>query len=111
MPTSLNCGTQGAPHRFNLNITQNGECNSSDSAERHSARCIDSAAKNKTLFEHSLEDHFRRVRSLLGRINLRSPSRIEAHVSIARPLIAITTSHSLLKERTFFLERLQQALG
>jgi hypothetical protein len=27
------------------------------------------------------------------------------------PLIGLTTSHSLLKERTFFLEKLQQALG
>ena len=38
----------------------------------------------------------------LGGIKLKLPSRIEANVSNARPLIGITTSHSLLRERTLF---------
>jgi hypothetical protein len=33
------------------------------------------------------------------------------NVSKARPFTSITTSHTLLKERTFFLERLQHSLG
>jgi hypothetical protein len=39
------------------------------------------------------------------------PGRIEASVSKGRPFVAMTTSHTLLKERMFFLEKLEHALG
>jgi hypothetical protein len=44
-------------------------------------------------------------------MKLKLPGKIEASVANVRPFSGIKTSHTLLKERTFFLERLQQALG
>jgi hypothetical protein len=52
-----------------------------------------------------------RIRSFLGRKKLKLSGRSEANISKARPFTGITTSHTLLKERTFFLERLQHSLG
>jgi hypothetical protein len=95
----MNLGTQGASHQSCLNITKYAACNSSRLSKGRGA----------TATKH--ENYLLRVRSVLGRMKLKLPSRIETHVSNARPLIGIATSHSFLKERTFFLERLQQSLG
>ena len=95
----MNLGTQGASHRSSLNITKYAACNSNRFSKGRAA----SATKH--------ENYLLRVRSVLAGMKLKLPSRIETHVSNARPLIGIATSHSLLKERTFFLERLQRSLG
>jgi hypothetical protein len=44
-------------------------------------------------------------------MKLKLPRRIEASVSNIRPFIGIKTSHTLLKERTFFLESYDILLG
>jgi cellulose synthase/poly-beta-1,6-N-acetylglucosamine synthase-like glycosyltransferase len=98
-------------HRFSLNITKYAASNSSESPERHATRGSDFAANDESLFERSLENHLLCVRSILGRMKRKLPSRIEANVSKPWPLIGLTTSRCLLKERTFFLEKLQHALG
>src|SRR5271157_946199 len=103
-------GTGVALHRFSLNITKYAASNSSESPERHATRGSDFAANDESLFERSLENHLLRVRSIF-RMKRKLPSRIEANVSKPRPLIGLTTSRCLLKERTFFLEKLQHALG
>ena len=94
-----------------LNITKYAASHSSESPERHATRGSDFAANDESLFERSLENHLLRVRSILGRMKRKLPSRIEANVSKPWPLIGLTTSRCLLKERTFFLEKLQHALG
>jgi hypothetical protein len=80
----------------------------SQSAKRLATRSSDFLVKDKSLSEHLL---LLRIGSFLERTKLKLSGRSEANVSRARPLTSITTSHTLLKERTFFLERLQQALG
>jgi len=104
-------GTGVALHRLSLNITKYAASNSSESPERHATRCPDFAANEERLFERSFENHLLRVRSILGRMKRKLPSRIEPNVSKPWPLIGLTTSRCLLKERTFFLEKLQHALG
>ena len=106
-----NSGTGGASHHFRVNIIKYAALNSRQSEERHAAKCLDFAAKDEGSFERSCEKLLLRVGSLLGRMKLKFSSRIEANVPMARPLIGIATSHTLLMERTFFLERLQQALA
>src|SRR5271157_5377461 len=61
-------------------------------------------SNEESLFERSFENHLLRVRSILGRMKRKLPSRIEPNVSKPWPLIGLTTSRCLLKERTFFLE-------
>jgi hypothetical protein len=109
--SALNFGTGVASHGFRVNIIKYAALNSRQSAERHAARCLDFVAKDEGSFERSREKLLLRVGSLLGRMKLEFSSRIEANVPKARPLIGIATSHTLLMERTFFLERLQQALA
>ena len=104
-------GTGVAAHHFSLNITKYAASNSNESPERHATRGSDFAANDESLFERSLENHLLRVRSILGRMKRKLPSRIEANVSKPWPLIGLTTSRCLLKERTVFLEKLQHALG
>jgi hypothetical protein len=93
---------------FGVNITKYAALNLSQFAEHHATRSSDFVAKDESLFDQSL---LFRVRSILSQMKLNLPGRIEAKVSKFRPLVGITTSRTLLKERTFFLERLQKALG
>jgi hypothetical protein len=94
-----------------VNIIKYAALESSQSAERHVTRYLDFAARGEGSFDRSREKLLLRVGSLLGRMKLNLPSKIEPNVPKARPLIGIATSHTLLMERTFFLERLQQALA
>ena len=96
---------------FRVNIVKYAALDLSQSAERHGAKCLDFATKDEGSFERSREKLLFRVGSLLGRMKFKLPSKIEPNVPKARPLIGIATSHTLLMERTFFLERLQQALA
>jgi hypothetical protein len=107
----LNSGTGDASLRFQSGIIKYAALDLSQSAERHGAKCLDFATKDEGSFERSREKLLLRVGSLLGRMKLKLPSKIEPNVPKARPLIGIATSHTLLMERTFFLERLQQALA
>lgn len=77
----------------------------------HVAKCLDFAVKDESSFDRSREKLLLCVGSLLGRMKLKLPGKIETNVPKARPLIGIATRHALLMERTFFLERLQQALA
>jgi hypothetical protein len=92
---------------FSVNITKYAAFNLSQSAERLVAGSSGFAAKDESLSEHLF---FIRIRSGLRQIKSKLSARIEANVSTTRPTIAMVTSHTLLKERTLFLERLQQAL-
>jgi hypothetical protein len=91
-----------------VDITKYAATRLSQSAKRLATRSSDFPAKDKSLSEHLL---LLRIRSGLNRMKLKLPRRIEASVSNVRPFIGIKTSHTLLKERTFFLERLQHSLG
>jgi hypothetical protein len=92
---------------FSVNIAKYAAFNLSQSAERLAARSSGFAAKDESLSEHLF---LVRIRSGLRQMKSKLSARIEADVSTARPTIAMATSHTLLKERTFFLERLQRAL-
>src|SRR5260370_29427775 len=109
--TNLIIGTGVALHRLSLNMTKYAASNSSESPERHATRCPDFAANDESLFERSFENHLLRVRSILGRMKRKLPSRIESNVSKPWPLIGLTTSRCLLKERTFFWKSYIKLLG
>jgi hypothetical protein len=103
---TLSYGTGGASH-FRVDITKYAASRLSQSAKRLTTRSSDFQARDKSLFEHLL---LLRIRSFLGP-KLKLSDKSETNVSKARPFTSITTSHTLLKERTFFLERLQHSLG
>ena len=91
-----------------MNIVRYAAFNLSQFAERSAVRGSDFAGKVESFSEHLL---LLRFRSVLSRMKSNIPGRIEASVSKGRPFVAMTTSHTLLKERMFFLEKLEHALG
>jgi hypothetical protein len=93
---------------FSVNIVRYAAFNLSQFAERSAVRGSDFAGKVESFSEHLL---LLRFRSVLSRMKSNIPGRIEASVSKGRPFVAMTTSHTLLKERMFFLEKLEHALG
>ena len=104
---ALGYGTGGAS-RFQVDITKYAASSLSQSAKRLTTRSSDFQAKDKSLFQHLL---LLRIRSFLGPRKLKLSGKSETNVSKAKSFTSITTSHTLLKERTFFLERLQHSLG
>ena len=93
---------------LSVNIVRYAAFNLSQFAERSAVRGSDFAGKVESFSEHLL---LLRFRSVVRPMKLNLPGRIEPSVSKGRPFVAMTTSHTLLKERMFFLEKLEHALG